>query len=247
VNLPDRDDPRFDSELLALKPDLYVDYGTIDDDFVAALEAISARTHVPGVILDGRLANVPATYRRLGAALGVEARGKQLAAEADRLLAKYRNRLAGSPIRAYLACSQNGLMPCVRGHAFGEAAEWLGAVNVGGTTETAPRGPRTVEEIKGLAPTVIVAASAGSAAQLKADPAWRGIAGARIHAPPALPFNWGPRPPSVNRVLGLVWMAYVLPGRPFDDEFFDDVRSFFTAFYHVTPTREQLRKLVAEP
>lgn len=246
VNLPDRDEARFDAELLALEPHVYIDYGDVDADYVAALEAISARTHVPGIILSGRLSNVPAVYRRLGTALGVGDRGERLAAEAERVLAKYRGKLAGTSVRAYLACSQNGTTPCAQGHSFGEAAEWVGALNVAGTTETAPRRPLTLDEIKALAPTVVVAASAASAAQLKADSAWQGIAEGRIHAPPVLPFNWGPRPPSVNRLLGVIWLAYVLPGRELDAEFFGDVRSFFTAFYHVTPTQERLRQLVAE-
>jgi iron complex transport system substrate-binding protein len=117
VNLPDRDDPRYDAELRSLDIDVYVDYGTVDDDYVAALEAISRRTGVPGVIFDGRLTHVPAVYRRLGAALGVGARSARLAAEAERLLVKYRNRLAAPPLRVYLACSQDGLSPCFSGHS----------------------------------------------------------------------------------------------------------------------------------
>jgi hypothetical protein len=77
VNLPDRDDPRYDAELLALELDVYVDYGTVDSDYVAALEAISARTNIPAVILDGRLSEIPPCTE--GAA----------------------------PLRVYLACSQN--------------------------------------------------------------------------------------------------------------------------------------------
>ena len=45
-NLPDRDDPRYDDELLQLKPEVYIDYGTIDDDYVA-LEAISSTRRFP--------------------------------------------------------------------------------------------------------------------------------------------------------------------------------------------------------
>jgi iron complex transport system substrate-binding protein len=165
TNLPDRDDPRYDSELVALRPDVYVDYGTVDDDYVAALEAISTRTGIPGLIFDGRLANVPSVYRRLGAALGVAERGEVLAALAERILEKY--------------------------------ASAVGA--------TAPPDRK----------------------------------------PPALPFNWGPRPPSVNRLLGLVWLAYVVPEREFDAAFFADVKALFEALYHVSPSTEQLRALVA--
>jgi iron complex transport system substrate-binding protein len=249
TNLPDRDDPRDDAELLALKPDVYIDYGDVEDDYVKALEAISGRTHLPGIILDGRLTNLPNVYRKLGAALGVPERGERLAAEAQRILDKYRSTLAAAPVKAYLACSQNGLSPCLAGHSFGEAAELLGAANVAGSTATAPRRPLTVDEIRAFAPTVIIAASKTSATALRTDPAWRdvpGVAGRRVHVPPDVPFNWGPRPPSVNRLLGMIWLAYALPERPFDDAFFADVAAFFATFYHYTPTQEQLRKLVAE-
>jgi iron complex transport system substrate-binding protein len=248
TTLPELDDPRYDRELLALRPDVYVDYGTVDDDYIGALEAISGRTGVPGVIFDGRLDNIPAVYRRLGAALGVAPRGERLAAEAERVLAKYRGALTAAAVRVYLACSQNGTMPCVEGVSSGEAAQWLGAINVAGTTDTAPRRALTVDEIRAGMPAIVVAASAASAAELRADPQWQDIVKlvhGRIYAPPILPFNWGPRPPSVNRLLGLMWLAYVLPGRDFDAVFFDDVRSFFDAFYHVAVTDEQVRELLA--
>ena len=93
VNLPDRDDPRYDAELLALDVDVYVDYGTVDADYVAALEAISERTGIPGIILDGR-SRRSRRYRRLGAALGVPERGERLAGEAERIIDKYRGPLA---------------------------------------------------------------------------------------------------------------------------------------------------------
>jgi len=49
----------------------------------------------------------------------------------------------------------------------------------------------------------------------------------------------------VNRLLGLVWLAYVLPGRELDAEFFADTAALFDALYHVSPTAQQLRELVA--
>jgi iron complex transport system substrate-binding protein len=246
VNLPERDDARYDAELLALDVDLYVDYGTIDNDYVAALEAISERTGVPAVILDGSLEHVPDVYRRLGAALGVGERGERLAREAERIIEKYRGTLADPPVRVYLACSQNGLTPCVEGHSSAEAAELLGAVNVGGKLGESGRRPLTLAEIRERAPDIVIAASQSAARELRASTEWQqlpAVAAGRVYAPPELPVNWGPRPPSVNRVPGLIWLAYVLRGRPFDLEFRDDIRVLFAALYHVTPTSAQLGQL----
>jgi iron complex transport system substrate-binding protein len=248
VNLPERDEPRYDAELLALDVDLYVDYGTIDDDYVAALEAISERMKIPGVILDGSLENVPAVYRRLGAALGVADRGERLAVEVERVIDKYRGSLAEPAVKVYLACSPNGLSPCVAGHSSGEAAALLGAINVGGSVGEARR-PLTVVEIRDRAPEVVIAGNRAAAQALLAAPEWQQIAAVaakRVYAPPDLPFNWGPRPPSVNRLFGMIWLAYVARGRPFDDEFRADVSRLFAALYHVTPTAAQLEQLLSD-
>jgi iron complex transport system substrate-binding protein len=245
--LPEVDNPAADAELLAIKPDVYVDYGTVQADYIASVEAVQRRTRVPGIILDGALTRIPETYRRLGAALGVSARGEHLASVADRILSKYRGVVSSSSPRVYLACSADGFVPCLEDDSAGEQLRWLGGVNVAGTRATSPRRPLTIDEIKALSPQVIVVAGGASvAAKLRASAAWQSldaVGAGRVYAYPALPYNWGPRPPSVNRLPGIVWLAYTVRGRPFDAEFDGDVRSIFKDFYHLELTEAQLRKL----
>jgi iron complex transport system substrate-binding protein len=199
------------------------------------------------VILDGALSRIPETYRRLGTALGVSARGERLAATADRILQKYRGKPA-SAIRVYLACSADGLMPCFADTSAGEQLAWLGGVNVAGTRATSLKRPLTIDEIKSLRPQAIVVAGAGAAARLRGSVEWKSVeavAAGRVYEWPALPYGWGSRPPSVNRLPGVVWLAYVLAGRPFDTEFRDDIRRIFSDFYHLDLTERQLRTLIA--
>jgi iron complex transport system substrate-binding protein len=245
--LPEVDNPAADAELLALKPDVYVDYGTVADDYVASVEAVQRRTGVPGIILSGALSRIPEMYRRLGDALGQSSRGQRLGAAAERLLTKYRGGLgaAGAPVRVYLACSADGYVPCLDDDSAGEQLQWLGGTNVAGTRATAPRRPLTIDEIAAMAPHVIVVT--GSAAKLRADPAWQkipAVAGGRVYQWPALPYSWGPRPPSVNRLPGVAWLAYVARGRGFDAEFHADIRDFFADFYHLALTDAQIKVLL---
>jgi iron complex transport system substrate-binding protein len=246
--LPEVDNPAADAELVALKPDVYIDYGTVDADYVAAIDAVQKRTGVPGIILDGTLSKIPNVYRRLGAALGVQARGERLGAEAERLLAKYRGVLSSPtmPMRVYLACSADGYSPCLEDTSAGEQLHWLGGLNVAGTRATAPRRPLTLDEIKAMKPDVIIVN--GPAATLRADPAWRGVdavSAGRVYQWPSLPYGWGSRPPSVNRLPGVLWLAYVARGRSVDAEFQTDLREFFSDFYHLELTASQIQKLVA--
>ena len=248
--LPEVDNPAADAELVALKPDVYVDYGTVHADYIASLEAVQRRTGVPGILLDGALARIPDTYRRLGAALGASARGERLAAAAERILSAYRGRLAAgpSPIRVYLACSADGAQACLADDSAGEQLALLGGVNVAGTRESAPRRPLTIDEIAALAPQAIVlTGGAGAAAKLRANPAWQkvaAVAAGRVHQWPGLPYSWGSRPPSVNRLPGVMWLAYVAAGRPFDAALRADLRGFYRDFYHLALSDTQLRILL---
>jgi iron complex transport system substrate-binding protein len=142
-------------------------------------------------------------------------------------------------------------MPCLEDDSSGEQLKWLGGVNVAGTRATSPRRARTIDEIRALAPAaVVVVGGAGIAARLRANPVWQSVdavAAGRVFQYPSLPYSWGPRPPSVNRLPGLIWLSYVARGRAFDAEFNADIRAFFSDFYHLDLTDQQIRTLVATP
>jgi ABC-type Fe3+-hydroxamate transport system substrate-binding protein len=141
------------------------------------------------------------------------------------------------------------LVPCLEDDSAGEQLKWLGGLNVAGSRATAPKRPRTIDDIKALAPdAVVVLGAAGAAARLRANPSWQSVgavAAGRVYQYPGLPYSWGARPPSVNRLPGLVWLAYTLSARPFDAQFDAEIRGFFTDFYHLELTDRQLRRLVA--
>ena len=242
--LPEANHPESDRELLALKPEIYIDYGSMHEDYIASIEAVQRRTGVPGIILDGALPRVPETYRRLGAALGVASRGERLAAVAERMLTTFRGALASSKARVYLACSADVVVPCLADESGGEQLAWLGGVNVAGTSASAPERALAVEEIKALRPNTIIVSGAGAAARLRENPAWQSVeavAAGRVYEWPQLPYSWGSRPPSINRLPGLVWLAYKASDRAFDAAFYAEIRGFYRDFYHLELTESQMR------
>jgi iron complex transport system substrate-binding protein len=245
--LPEVDNPAADAELIALKPDVYVDYGTVGPDYVDSVDTVQRRTKVPGIILDGALARIPEMYRRLGVTLGVKERGDLLANVDDRFLGKYKGALASpTPVRVYIACSGDGYVPCLEDDSGGEQLRWLGGTNVAGTRATAPRRPLTIAEIQALNAEVIIIN--GPVASLRADKAWQNVdavKAGRVYQWPSLPYGWGGRPPSVNRLPGVAWLAYVARGRSFDAEFNGDLRELFQQMYHIELTEPQLEKLLS--
>src|SRR5262245_10407519 len=83
--------------VLAMRPDLIVDVGTIDATYASLADRVQQQTGIPYVLIDGTFANTAQTYRTIGALIGETARAEELAAYAERTLSELRTRLAAIP------------------------------------------------------------------------------------------------------------------------------------------------------
>lgn len=99
--------------VLASKPDLILDFGSIGDIYVSLADRVQAQTHIPYLLIDGRFANTAAALRLTGQILGVPERGEQLAAYAEATFAGIDTAIARVPPaqrpRVYLARGPDGL------------------------------------------------------------------------------------------------------------------------------------------
>ena len=86
------------------------------------------------------------------------------------------------------------------------------------------------------------------AANVRSDPAWASVAAVRnnrIHLSPKLPFGWVDFPPSVNRLIGLWWLAKLLYPERFPEDLNERTRDFYKRFYHVDVSDKQLERVLA--
>ena len=72
----------------------------------------------------------------------------------------------------------------------------------------------------------------------------RAVQEGRVHLSPVLPFGWIDRPPSLNRSIGLDWMAVTF----YPDRYGIDPRSrprdFYKLWYHPELSEGQLDRLL---
>jgi iron complex transport system substrate-binding protein len=66
-----------------------------------------------------------------------------------------------------------------------------------------------------------------------------------VHLAPRLPFGWVDFPPSVNRLIGLWWLAKILYPDLFPEDLRALTREFYDKFYHVQVTDPQIERLLA--
>lgn len=238
--------------LLTAKPDLIVDFGTVNPTYADLAARVQEQAGLPYALVDGAFATMPAGIRQMADLLAVPERGEALALYAEDLLARIDATLAEIPAserpRVYLARGSEGLETPARGSLNAEIIERVGAVNV---VEAETRGLATVspEQVLAWAPDMIVTIDRDFAGTVAHKPEWQGVPAVRngqVHLAPSSPFGFIDAPPSVNRLAGLVWLMHRLyPGRFAGDEA-AEITAFYTLFYGVTTEHAAIQALLGD-
>ena len=179
-----------------------------------------------------------------------EADAKKLADYAEHTLKTITGRIADIPRdkrpRVYYARGPRGLVTGLAGSINVETIELL-AQNVAGGTHGGLANV-SIEQVLLWNPQVIVTIDLFFAATVRDDPGWAAVDAVkkgRVHLSPKMPFGWVDFPPSVNRLIGLWWLAKILYPERFPEDMTKLTREFYTMFYHRTPTDEQIEHVLA--
>lgn len=238
--------------VLALRPDLILDYGSVDRTYASLADRVQEQTGIPVVLLDGRFDAIAASFRALGRVLGREERGEAFAAFAEAVLVDLDRRIAAIPAGArpkvYYGRGPNGLQTGLAGSINVETLERVGARNVAAALGRGGLTAVTIEQILLWDPEVVVTTDPNFFRAVRADPLWRGVSAlrtGRVHLSPPHPFGWIDFPPGPNRLIGVRWLAKVLYPDAFPEDLRGPVRDFYARFYHRPPSEAQLDALLA--
>lgn len=195
------------AKIVALKPDLILDYGAIAPRYVDLAKTTQERTGIPTVLLDGSLTEAPRVFRLLGNVLHREQRAETLATFTEALLAL--SRKPNASLRIVCARGPDGLTLVAPETDLGETFTRAGWQLVAPPGQ-GPMRQATIEDLRALDPDVIVFTDAAMRVTLSQSEGWRSLRAVRdAHAfvVPNMPFGWLDEPPSINRLLGLAWLA----------------------------------------
>jgi len=246
-------------ELLRVGPDVVLSMGTTDDYSVSLSEHLQQQAHIPVLLVDGRLDQTAEAYEFVGRVLGAEERAEKLAHYCRDTLAEIRRITVAIPenarVRIYYAEGPDGLETDPRGSLHAEIFDIVGAVNVADIRSAGGKGRVRVsfEQLLAWNPDVIIIGfergeEFGVSPELLANhPVWGNldaVKNKRVYTTPHLPFNWLDRPPSVNRLIGLRWLATILYPEKCSWEMREETRRFYADFYHVQLTDAQVTKIL---
>jgi iron complex transport system substrate-binding protein len=234
--------------LIAAKPDLIIDFGTINDTYRSLADRVQSQTGIPYLLIDGRFENTSAALRLVADVLGVRERGEMLARAAEETFAQVDRTIANVPPEkrphVYLARGPEGFETGSRGSINTEIIERVGAINVvegprpkGGIVTVSP------EQLIAWAPDTIISLDPSFRQTVSQKAEWKpvpAVAAGRVFLAPSLPFGFIDAPPSLNRLIGLTWLLHTFYPEQAPGKLREQVRSFYHLFYQVDLTEPDL-------
>ena len=237
--------------VIALDPDLIVDFGSVRDTYIDLANRVQAQTGIPYILIDGRFVETAASLRLLGAALGAPDRGEALATDVEATFAQLEAALGAVPERerprVYLARGPDGLETGLKGSINTEIFELAGGRNVADAPGRYGLVQASPEQVIVADPDTIVTWDRTFYSRVWRDPLWQGISAVRrgrVFLSPTAPFGWIDRPPSINRMMGLRWLAGLFYPDLWPGDLRAETHAFYKLWYHVDLGDTELDRLL---
>jgi iron complex transport system substrate-binding protein len=245
-------------EIVKARPDVLISMGDAMGTTVA--ERVQQQTHIPVIVLSGDLKKLPEAYLKAAEVLGNRARAVQLAAECRRVIEEIETKVNAIPAarrrRFYYAEGPAGLETEPANSIHSEGLNFAGGVNVASVPNQQGYGhtPVSMEQVLLWNPDVIISGYDHNAtpgefySKVWNDPVWKKTAAVRnseVYETPQYPFCWIDRPPSVNRIIGVKWLANLFYPEIFHYDMRQETRHFYETFYHVRLSETQLNEVLA--
>jgi len=246
-------------ELLKVHPDVILSMGTVDETAVSSAERLQEQVGIPVLLVDGSIDKLDVAYRFVGKLLGTEERAEELASYCSQTITEVREKVAkippGERRRVYYAQGPRGLETDPRGSFHTEVLEIVGGINVAETPVKGGYGRASVslEQVLAWDPDYIIvnsdyAQEQGGYNTNFIDSRWHNIKAVKdgnVYRIPQYPYNWFDRPPSVNRIIGIKWLANILYPDIFDIDIKAETKDFYAKFYHYDLSEKELNELLS--
>lgn len=237
--------------LLAAAPDVVIDVGEPKDSMAEDLDALQEQTGIPFVHIDAYLASMDDTYAMLGDLLAMPNEAQGLADYCRYAYDKVKA-IADSVEKVNLLyiTGEEGLNVIARGSYHAEVIDML-CNNLAVVDEPSSKGTGNevdMEQILNWNPAAVIFAPGSIYSTVADNENWQtipAIKDGRYYEVPMDPYNWMGFPPSVQRILGMQWMAKVLYPDAADYDMYETTQTYFQLFYHCDLTAEQYAALTA--
>lgn len=226
----------------------------VSEGDISAAEELQAQLEIPVVCFSGDSADYAEAYRLLAKMIDREEDAERIITYCEDIVKKVEAVAAQVPeeerITLYYAEGDDGLATEPANHPRSYVFNTAGARNIAEVEGKAGFGQSAVsmEQILNWNPQIIITQGTTKAYEtILSNPAWStidAVKNGRVYRMPDMPYSWADRPPSVNRFIGLHWMANLLYPELYDIDIVDVAIDYYKVMYHVDVTRADMESIM---
>ena len=240
-------------ELLAVAPQLVIDIGEAKDGMAEDLDALQQQTGIPFVHIDAYLDNTAEMFRIVGDLLGAEEQAEKLATYWTTHFDMVNNILdevGESKAELLYIAGDEGLNVIANGAYHSEVIDMF-SNNIAIVENPSAKGTGNEVDMEQLLmwnPQYLIFDSESIYDQVAERPEWQNmdaVKAGRYYEVPAGPYSWLGFPPSVQRILGMMWIEQLFYPEYCDFDLKAAVTEYYSLFYHCELTDAQYEALVA--
>ncbi len=240
-------------ELLAVAPQLVIDIGEAKEGMAEDLDALQQQTGIPFVHIDAYLDNTAEMFRIVGELLGAEEQAEKLATYWTThfdMVNDILDEVGESKAELLYIAGDEGLNVIANGAYHSEVIDMF-SNNIAIVENPSSKGTGNEVDMEQLLmwnPQYLIFDSESIYDQVAKRPEWQNmdaVKAGRYYEVPAGPYSWLGFPPSVQRILGMMWMEQLFYPEYCDFDLKAAVKEYYSLFYHCELTDAQYEALVA--
>ncbi|MEG0615965.1 MAG: ABC transporter substrate-binding protein [Oscillospiraceae bacterium] len=241
--------------LIAANPQIVIDMGQIKgekESMIKDLDELQKQIGIPVVFIDYYLETTGASYTKLGELLNMPSEAKKLADYCNVTIKDTKEKVAAIPndkkVRVYYGEGETGLETNPAGSFHCEVLDMAGAVNVVEKSEVIGNNKQiSMEQLIQWEPDTIILGPKSIYDTIGKDPLWKDLSAVKAkhyYEIPSGPYNFVDRPPAVNRIIGVKWLANLLYPEQFNYDMVKETKEFYSLFYHYELTDDEAKEIL---
>lgn len=240
-----------------LNIDVVLDIGEAKGTMKEDLDDIQTKTGIPfAFITQNKLEDIPGSYLKLGELLSRQERGQELSDYVSALLAEFDSGMAeiGDDKKSLIyvsAIDGNSVHLMGKGSYHAEVVDYLAENLAKPATSGSGGGDEyTMESILQVDPDIIIVGYTDRHAyydEIMTNPMWQSLSAVKegnVYEAPYGPYNWMGGPPSVQRLLSMIWIGNLMYPDVFEYNIDDRVKEFYSLFFRYDLTDAELDGLM---
>lgn len=242
--------------LIAANPQVIIDIGDKKAGHARDMRKIQKQTGIPTIFIEADIDDFPQAYRTLGQILGKEEKGEQLASYVEDVLAmaeENKAKLTEEDIVSVMyGTGSTGLNVNAKGSVQADVLTMIGVENAIVTEEVTNKGGGTLvnmEEVYNVDPDVIVLNTGGPYERIMAGGSeWdelKAVKSDSVYEVPNIPYCWMSSPPSINRVIGVLWLGNIIYPELYDYDMVAKAQEFYKLFWNYDLSEDEAKSMLA--